>query len=88
MYYYSRNSVCEVIFMYLTLITPMNNNLIDQDNNFVCFVRSRIEFEPSYVKCEELYPSGRMSFKNFNPTVEVSLCNSIPVTINKYYFRS
>lgn len=32
--------------------------------------RSRIEFEPSYVKCEELYPSGRMSFKNFNPTVE------------------
>ncbi|XP_020614833.1 M-phase phosphoprotein 6-like [Orbicella faveolata] len=35
--------------------------------------RSCIEFEPSYVKCEELYPSGRMSFKNFNPTVEVSL---------------
>ncbi|XP_020614898.1 M-phase phosphoprotein 6-like [Orbicella faveolata] len=32
--------------------------------------RSCIEFEPSYVKCEELYPSGRMSFKNFNPTVE------------------
>ncbi|KAL9974112.1 hypothetical protein ACROYT_G011113 [Oculina patagonica] len=32
--------------------------------------RSCIEFEPSYVKCEELYPSGRMSFKNFNPAVE------------------
>ena len=37
------------------------------------FLRSRIEFEPSYVKCEDLYPSGRMSFKNFNPTVEVSI---------------
>ena len=33
--------------------------------------RSCIEFEPSYVKCEELFTSGRMSFKNFNPTVEV-----------------
>ncbi|KAJ7374664.1 M-phase phosphoprotein 6 [Desmophyllum pertusum] len=32
--------------------------------------RSRIEFEPSYVKCEELFANGRMSFKNFNPTVE------------------
>ncbi|XP_058946576.1 M-phase phosphoprotein 6 [Pocillopora verrucosa] len=32
--------------------------------------RSCIEFEPSYVQCEELYPNGRMSFKNFNPTVE------------------
>lgn len=37
------------------------------------FLRSRIEFEPSYAKCEDLYPSGRMSFKNFNPTVEVSI---------------
>ena len=37
------------------------------------YFRRCIEFEPSYVKCEELYPSGRMSFKNFNPTVEVSL---------------
>jgi len=32
--------------------------------------RSRIEFVPSYVKCEDLYPSGRMSFRNFNPSVE------------------
>ncbi|CAH3172367.1 unnamed protein product [Porites lobata] len=32
--------------------------------------RSRIEFEPSYAKCEDLYPCGRMSFRNFNPTVE------------------
>lgn len=31
---------------------------------------SCIEFEPSYVKCDNLYPSGRMSFKNFNPAVE------------------
>lgn len=36
-------------------------------------LRSRIEFEPSYAKCEDLYPCGRMSFRNFNPTVEVSL---------------
>ena len=40
---------------------------------FEFFFRSCIEFEPSYVQCEELYPNGRMSFKNFNPTVEVSL---------------
>ncbi|XP_031570353.1 M-phase phosphoprotein 6-like [Actinia tenebrosa] len=30
----------------------------------------RVEIEPSYVKCEQLYSNGRMSFKNFNPTVE------------------
>ena len=45
-------------------------NLID----IYVFLGSRIEFEPSFVKCEDLYPSGRMSFKNFNPTVEVSTC--------------
>lgn len=31
---------------------------------------SCIEFEASYTRCEDLYPSGRMSFKNFNPTIE------------------
>ncbi|KXJ18432.1 M-phase phosphoprotein 6 [Exaiptasia diaphana] len=32
--------------------------------------RGQVEIEPSYIKCEQLYSNGRMSFKNFNPTVE------------------
>lgn len=32
--------------------------------------RGCVEFEPSYVICEQLYRNGRMSFKNFNPAVE------------------
>ncbi|XP_015756429.1 PREDICTED: M-phase phosphoprotein 6-like [Acropora digitifera] len=31
---------------------------------------SCIEFEASYVNCEDLYQCGRMSFKKFNPAVE------------------
>ena len=37
-------------------------------------LRSCIKFEPSYAKCKDLFPSGRMSFRNFNPTFEVSTC--------------
>ena len=29
-----------------------------------------IEYEPSYVVCENLVPTGRMSFKKFNPAIE------------------
>ncbi|XP_028392744.1 M-phase phosphoprotein 6-like isoform X2 [Dendronephthya gigantea] len=29
-----------------------------------------IEYEPSYVVCEDLVPTGRMSFKRFNPAIE------------------
>ncbi|CAB4021580.1 M-phase phospho 6 [Paramuricea clavata] len=29
-----------------------------------------IEYETSYVVCEDLVPTGRMSFKKFNPAVE------------------
>ncbi|XP_046842440.1 M-phase phosphoprotein 6-like [Xenia sp. Carnegie-2017] len=28
------------------------------------------EYEPSFVVCENLLPTGRMSFKKFNPTIE------------------
>jgi hypothetical protein len=35
--------------------------------------RDTIEYEPSYVVCENLVPTGRMSFKKFNPAIEVSL---------------
>ncbi|XP_028392742.1 M-phase phosphoprotein 6-like isoform X1 [Dendronephthya gigantea] len=32
--------------------------------------RNVIEYEPSYVVCEDLVPTGRMSFKRFNPAIE------------------
>lgn len=36
------------------------------------FFRESQEMEPSFVVCDDLLPIGRMSFKNFNPAVDVS----------------
>lgn len=46
------------------------------------FTWSCIEFEASYVNCEDLYQCGRMSFKKFNPAVEVSWLSVFITQIN------
>ena len=35
------------------------------------YSRETQDTEPSFIVCEDLLPTGRMSFKNFNPSVDV-----------------
>ena len=45
---------------------------MDLDQIIIFCCRETQDTEPSFVICEDLLPSGRMSFKNFNPAVDVS----------------
>jgi hypothetical protein len=46
-----------------------------------------IEYETSYVVCEDLVPTGRMSFKKFNPAVEVSLAKPTKSILRSFFHR-